>query len=127
MKPEEWLIRLLLGGLAGMAGQGVRVIVGLKKTHEEARAANQDFKTVFEASNVVMSFIIGFVAGALAGMAITDRNSDVSQEQIIGLMGAGYAGTDFIEGFITKYLPKTPAALPPAPAASPAVAPPPVG
>jgi hypothetical protein len=62
---------------------------------------------MFQGSVFGISLLIGFIAGALAIIGITDsvEGTKLSKQIIVTLLGAGYAGTDFIEGFIKKYLP----------------------
>lgn len=105
MSAEEWIVVVALGGLMGVIGQGLRAIIGLKKLREEAHQAGRSFKSEFSASTLVVSLIVGFIGGALASLMIVKKASDVSAEMLVGLMGAGYAGTDFIEGFLARYLP----------------------
>lgn len=108
MEAEGLLIHILLGGTLGVLGQGVRTITGLKKVYDEAAADNQTFAQQFVPSLFVMSLFVGFVAGALA--MVVSRGGDgswvPSKQAIFALIAAGYSGTDFIEGFMKKYLPK---------------------
>jgi hypothetical protein len=72
---------------------------------------------MFQGSALGISLLIGFIAGALAMIGISEsfEAAKPSKELIVTLLGAGYAGTDFIEGFIKKYMPasrrETPAEL----------------
>jgi hypothetical protein len=50
---------------------------------------------------LLISFGIGGVAGALAAITLIPEGQ-ASKEQLFGIAAAGYAGTDFIEGFITR-------------------------
>jgi hypothetical protein len=119
-----------------MLGQGVRVITGLNKIHEKAATEGKDFSEVFQTSRFFLSLLIGFVAGALGALVFEDIKVAFDQvhrqQTILTLLGAGYAGTDFIEGFVSKYLPGKRVA-PPADTTAPRVAPgdedntPPVG
>lgn len=103
--PENLLLFMLLGSLFGMLGQGARVIVGFKKAH--AVQANGTSGT-WEVKRLVYSLIISFVVGAVAGTlaVITGLEPDAngteqfefSKQSILLWIGAGYAGTDFIEG-----------------------------
>jgi len=106
MDPGIVVMQLLLGGILGMTGQGVRVIVGLKKVHEQAEKDKKQFGQVFSTSTLVISLIIGFVSGVLALISMAGTDSDlVDQSMMIAVLGAGYAGTDFIEGFMKKNMP----------------------
>jgi len=102
---SAWLVLIALGGLMGMLGQGIRVIVGLKKAQDLAHQQGKTLAEKFEPSTLLVSLLIGFIAGALASLALSKVNETISPQLLIGFMGAGYAGTDFIEGFIRKYLP----------------------
>lgn len=119
---EFLLTKLLVGGLLGLVGQGIRVIVGLKKLHEEAEAAataaappvgttaavpapaatRAVFNQKFDVRQIWLSLFIGFIAGCLAGVATEDLIPPKAQ---LGVIAAGYAGTDFIEGILKKLLP----------------------
>ena len=106
MEPGILVMQLLLGGILGMTGQGARVIVGLKKLAEKASAEKKTLKDVFEPSTLVVSLIIGFVAGVLALIGLVGVDSElIDHSQMLAVLGAGYAGTDFIEGFIRKNVP----------------------
>ena len=108
MTATDWITGLLLGGLLGMLGQGIRIIVGLKKLNDQASVQGIAFGSMFQASRLGLSMLIGFIAGGLAviGFAESPGITTPSRELIVTLLGAGYAGTDFIEGFIQKYLPR---------------------
>jgi hypothetical protein len=108
MSTEQWILQLLLGGILGMLGQGIRVITGLKKVHDQASAENKPFGQLFDVGTLMISLLIGFTAGALAIIATTPDGSaltKVDRQMIVTLLAAGYAGTDFIEAFVKKYLP----------------------
>lgn len=96
MTPTDYLILILLGGILGTAGQGIRVIVGLKKANET--------KAKIEYSETVLSLFIGFAVGGVAGVlaAVGSVDTAIDKSSIIAFLAAGYAGTDFIEGFMKK-------------------------
>lgn len=108
MNSELLLAHLLLGGTLGVLGQGIRTITGLKKVYDEAASDNQAFADRFVPSVLVMSLFVGFVAGALAMLAASDEtgNWQPNKQAMLAIIAAGYSGTDFIEGFFKKYLPK---------------------
>lgn len=89
-----------------MAGQLIRVVIGLKKANDEATAENKTIKETFDTSRLVISILIGFVAGVLAMVSLTTFKDDFlktdTKKTIMALIAAGYAGTDFIEGFMKK-------------------------
>ncbi|NOS97048.1 MAG: hypothetical protein HOP25_01065 [Methylotenera sp.] len=105
MTAEQLLNMLLVGGLLGMTGQGIRVIAGLKKVHDVASLKGEKFANHFDTSTLLISLLIGFMAGVLAIIAL-NSNSDASdlRPHIPTLLGAGYAGADFIEAFIKRSL-----------------------
>lgn len=107
MNVTDWINLLLLGGMLGALGQGVRAVMGLKKVNDQAVLEGREMKDLVEASTLIISLVIGFIAGALAIVGIADPAKPMipDKELVITLLGAGYAGTDFIEGFIKKYLP----------------------
>ena len=90
---------LILGALLGAAGQGARVIVGLKKLYD-----TQGFKSDFSGVQLIISLVIGAVAGVLG--TLTLMGQPVDQKFLLGLIAFGYAGADFIEGFMQTVLPK---------------------
>lgn len=112
------LAKLLVGLLLGAAGQTARAIVGLKKTSDEARALNTTVGQRFCASELIVSLLIGGVAGVLGAIALLDQLGDLTDRAtLVALVTAGYAGTDFIEGFMRNSS-QTPATTTP-PAAAP--------
>jgi len=106
---DDVLKALLLAGLMGMVGQGARTIVGLKSIADQAAAQGLDQDDLFRAARLLVSLMIGFLSGVAAAFllgidkvaAVTAANNQV----LLGLAAAGYAGTDAIEGFISRYLP----------------------
>ena len=113
MNASELTLNLLLGGLFGILGQGIRIVVGLKKLNDsnsEATAAGQQ-KDDFSSSRLLVSIFIGFVAGALAMLVScftdTDTPKKITLQLAIGIIAGGYSGVDFIEGIFNKYIPKT--------------------
>jgi len=126
---------LLLSGLMGAVGQSVRAIVGLKGLADDNADPNVTNPEAFSPARLVVSLIIGFVAGVAAGLTIgLDKVALITPDNtklLVSLCAAGYAGTDFIEGFMASYLPTAPTgpatpAAAPAPAAAPPPAPAPV-
>ena len=116
MDASAWIQVLFLGGLAGALGQTARAIVGIKKVNDQAAADHVSTEHLIVASRLVISLIIGFVAGALAALIMGVKTTGFDTAQILGLAATGYAGTDFIEGIISKVTPT--GASPALPAAS---------
>jgi hypothetical protein len=87
--------------ILGAAGQGARAIVGLKKTSDEAKAKNTSFATLFDPGQLLVSLLIGAIAGVFAALAMWDKmGNPESRQTLLALVAAGYAGADFIEGFM---------------------------
>jgi hypothetical protein len=113
------LIGLLLAGLCGMLGQGIRVLAGLKKMNDEAQKRAADSSDLFNAARLVISLMVGFLAGIAAALAVgldkflgvTSANPDL----LFGVAAAGYAGTDFLESFAPTIVGKKPPVLGPTP------------
>jgi hypothetical protein len=69
-----------------------------------------------------VSLRIGFIAGVFALLALGPdklQGGEAKTQLLLGLMAAGYAGTDFIEGFMSKYLPGKEQAPPRGPSKQP--------
>jgi hypothetical protein len=120
MEPATIITHLVAGGLLGMLGQGVRVVAGIKKANDEAAAQGKELKEVFQLNKLLVSLFIGFTAGALSLLvaasgepAIAAANAaaaapgpfTLDRNALLAVIGAGYAGTDFIEAFMRKQLP----------------------
>lgn len=105
MSAHEWMLQLLVGGVFGALGQAIRVVVGMKKLHDKAHHQNQSFSGVFNPSHLTLSLLIGFVAGGLGILPSKVNLQAITSQNILLLIGIGYAGADFIEGFIRKSIP----------------------
>jgi len=102
----EWMQIAGLGAVFGVIGQAIRVVPGLKKMNEEAQSAGLAARQMFSGSRMGISLAIGALAGVLAAWGLGIHPADnIKSEVILGLIGAGYAGADFIEGFIKSKLP----------------------
>jgi hypothetical protein len=112
-----WMQLIGLGAVLGALGQGIRAIVGLKKVQDAASTAGKSASDVIDPGRLLTSLLIGAIAGSLAAISLvgTDLNATnqliISTAQITALIGAGYAGADFIEGFMNRVKgdPKSPA------------------
>lgn len=105
--PGELLQIILLSAILGMCGQVIRVIAGLKKVKENAQDENGKKITTILSDNtraIALSLFIAMVIGGVAGImvAVSSNRFVLDKSTIIALITAGYAGTDFIEGFIIK-------------------------
>ena len=99
---------LLLGGLLGATGQGIRAVMGVRK-YREAAAAGVAVKD-FSQGRLLSSIAIGFIAGVLATIPLLDdftKEPQWTEKMVLALIAAGYAGVDFIEGFLKNNLPPT--------------------
>jgi predicted chitinase len=107
MQPAQVLAILLLCGLMGLLGQGIRAVVGLKTATSSQGVPTQ--QSEFNAAYLLFSLMIGFLAGILAGLAMGLSNFqtiDLDNLKILfGVATAGYAGTDFIENTFSIIFP----------------------
>ena len=111
METSEILLQLLTGGLLGLVGQMLRFLVGYKKLNDTAAKNGKSVSDMFQTSRFVISLVIGFVAGIIGVVSLSEFKESIFsanvKETVLTLIGIGYAGTDFIEGFIKKYIPDT--------------------
>lgn len=107
MSAQDWILVILVGGLLGAVGQGIRVIVGLKKLYDSSLQEGKAFSDNFNGPSLLFSLLIGFVAGVLGILSLSKVTAtQIQMEQVLTLLGIGYAGADFIEGFIKKNTPQ---------------------
>ena len=110
------LALLLLYGLMGLVGQAARAAVGLKTMTNSAETAPSQ-QTEFNAAYLLISLMIGFVAGVLAGFGLSLPpvivDGVIQVKILLGVAAAGYAGTDFIENSLSIFIPNKPAAAQP--------------
>jgi hypothetical protein len=97
------VLYVVLGAILGAVGQGTRSIVGIKKRSDQAAVKNEEMKEWFDLNRLLFSLIIGAIAGSFAAVFLVGM--EIGQEFLLGLIAAGYAGTDFIEGIIETRLP----------------------
>jgi hypothetical protein len=104
--PWSVLGKLLLAALLGVVGQFIRVIVGLKKEYDSAAAAKTSLWANFNGRELFVSLGIAVAVGSVAGVLSAMTTVDITTSKaMVALMGAGYSGTDFIEGFMKTALP----------------------
>jgi len=98
---------LLMSTLLGVGGQVARSVVGIKKEMDAAAAKNpkQGWSDWFDARQLIVSLLLGGTAGLLAGIMMLGE--EPGKSYMVGCIAAGYAGSDFIEGFMSKNVPKT--------------------
>jgi len=108
MSTADLINEILLGGLLGALGQGIRMAVGLKKLHTDK--VSQDIKggdtEEFSPSRLILSIFIGFVAGAIAIIIKGPITDPGNKDVIFTIMAAGYSGADFIEGVFNTSIAK---------------------
>ena len=111
----SWLQLMAFGGIAGILGQMIRIVAGLKKANEEAEAKGETMSKNMDNGRMIRSLMIGAVAGILAIISTVSfiaptvaeplaQVAPVTREVFLAIIAAGYAGTDFIEAFMTKNL-----------------------
>lgn|GEM_PF-1847560 len=105
---SDWLIYLGFGALLGAFGQLIRASMGLKKMREDDLAKNRAFGACFSPAEFVTSIVIGAVAGVLAMLLLKPDVESVEIKLVLGIMAAGYAGADFIDGAVGKLFSKGP-------------------
>jgi uncharacterized membrane protein YeaQ/YmgE (transglycosylase-associated protein family) len=92
---------ILLAFMLGVTGQGIRVVVCLKKADEES-AANAGSAN---GSRFLACLLIGAFAGALAAVPFLLELGSLGRQTIIAVIVAGLAGAFFIEALMGKALP----------------------
>jgi hypothetical protein len=112
MAPSVLLEMLLLGGVMGLLGQGARTVIGLKSMTDDAKALGVNPSDLFQAARLLTSLMIGFLVGLAAALVFLSRatggDPSIDWHILLGFASAGYMGTDFLEGFISKYLTPNP-------------------
>ena len=102
------LAALILSGLMGLLGQGIRAAVGLKGAGR-VPGSSIDQQSEFSAAYFALSLMIGFIAGMLAGLVIgLDKITALSVNDakiLLGIAASGYAGADFIENSLSIIIP----------------------
>ena len=102
------LLALLLCGLLGVLGQGVRAIVGLKNAGS-LNSTTPSEQAEFSLAYLVLSLMIGFIAGILGGIALNLENiitvDPSNWKLMLGIAGSGYIGADFIENAMSVVIP----------------------
>ena len=72
MGPTDWVMTIILGGILGMVAKGIRVVIGLKKMNEVAAQEGKKFSELFQGNTLGISLLIGFIAGALAMVGVSN-------------------------------------------------------
>lgn len=103
---SNFMLLILFGGLLGFIGQGIRIAVGIKKLNAQAASEQKEFNELFSTQKILISLLIGFVAGSLASFSLDENTTTLDKQLALGLIAAGYSGADFIEGFMNSFLKK---------------------
>lgn len=102
MSAAEWINYIILASMLGVAGQLIRVAIGLKKLHD--KNSSEGKKTPFDSKKFWISIVLGGLAGLLTSIGAWDPSREtLDREFLASLMAAGYAGSDIIEGMIEKW------------------------
>lgn len=102
---QAWIVQIILGGILGMIGQGFRIVAGMKKVSDSAAATGQSPSDLFALRKLLISLLTGFIGGVVAVLTLGKSFANPDITQMLGVIAAGYAGSDFIDAFIQKYLP----------------------
>lgn len=107
----DWIMLILLGALLGALGQVIRSVMGAYKAISRQKVANKEGAGI-SGQRLLYSVLGGACAGALAAISLDLVSSGAStgqltSEAIGAMLAAGYAGTDFVEGFIRSRIPAT--------------------
>ncbi len=99
---------LVIGALMGILGQGARAVVGLKGMSDDAKAQGRNPSDLFQAGRLLTSFLIGIIVG-LASVIVYFKSggsttAEPTWQTMLAWAVSAYAGTDFLEGFISQYL-----------------------
>ncbi|HZM28517.1 MAG TPA: hypothetical protein VFB89_14310 [Gemmatimonadales bacterium] len=105
MESAQTLTFIVLGAVLGAAGQGARAVVGIKKEIVAARSEGRKVGEWFDGRELVISFVLGAVAGVLAAIWQYAPDVQITRSLLLGFAGAGYAGADFISGLMDKWIP----------------------
>lgn len=125
---HEWINIVALGAILGAVGQAARGVVGWKKIFDEAQSMQTTATAIFSSSRLVISLIVGAVAGVLSAVLLVDdpgkfvsgQTPSQFKQFLLTLVATGYAGTDFIEGFVrNRYSPASAPVVPPKPLPQP--------
>jgi len=92
MDVTHTLMFLTLGLVMGAVGQGARTVVGLRKATGGGASGDLD------ARRLAVNLSIGAVAGTLGAVVLL--GDDIDKSLLLTLVATGYAGADFIEGFM---------------------------
>jgi hypothetical protein len=98
--PTNILFVILIGAFLGAAGQGFRVIVGLKKNGQLAKNLDLTSADLIDYKRTAFSLFVGLCIGAIGGILMVVNNGIevFDKATMLSIITAGYAGTDLVEG-----------------------------
>lgn len=77
---------------------------------DDAKALDLNPNDLFEAARLFTSLMIGFLVGLAAAIVYIKTSGSTAAptdvQTLLGFAASGYLGTDFLEGFISQYLPQ---------------------
>lgn len=115
--PQDVLCLVLIAALLGATGQAARALLDwIKINQQHAQQIEQAIRNNlpflppvgYPLKRLLMTVSIAFILGAIAGIiALTNmKEVDLSrQETLLAFVAAGYAGTDFIETVLKRWMP----------------------
>lgn len=109
MTADDWTSLIVLGFILGALGQFIRFVMGFYKLKVRQTTGAQTTQG-FSTTRMIFSLAGGACAGALAAIGLDSvtqgqLSQGISADAVGALFAAGYAGTDFIEGFIRSRVP----------------------
>lgn len=102
-------------------------MVGVKKINDEASAQQLSVRSLVVPNQLVTGLLIGAIAGIVGVIANGYQTSELAPKDIVALLFIGYAGADFIEGFIRREQPRSSITMGAVPGAAPGAAQPTLG
>lgn len=87
---------VLVCTVLGMFGQLLRSVIGLYKL---VQSPDKPFKDFFEWRRFLISLLLGAVIGTVSSFLY---KCPLSGTDMLGVIAASYAGTDWIEGLLTR-------------------------
>jgi hypothetical protein len=81
------------------------MVVGYNKIAEEAANTGKNIEDIVKINRLLFSVVVGASAGGLAAFFLITDITSVTRETILGLVTAGYSGSDFIEGVLSRAVP----------------------
>lgn len=94
---EITVLFILLCGVFGLFGQLLRSVIGLYKIYTDKTKGT--IRKEFHWRRFLISLGIGFLIGGVSSLIY---RQPLSNTDILGIIAASYAGTDWLEGFLEK-------------------------